>query len=85
MGLTKDDLTKARHGFAKLIENPAILTAKAKKKVQQERKLTPGAPKKAGTALRKEHERSFKDYAPGAKKLNKAVHDCYHLRERGAA
>ena len=54
MGLTKEDLAKAPEGFAKLKENLATLTPKAKKTVQQQRKSGPGALKKAGTALRKD-------------------------------
>ena len=38
MGRTKDNLAKAREGFAKLKENMATLNAKAKKTVEQERK-----------------------------------------------
>ena len=85
MGLTKEELAKEREGFAKLKENVATLTAKAKKTVQQVRKSGPGALKKGGTALMMERDRFFQDYDPGAEKPNKAVRNYYHLRGKGAA
>ena len=85
MGLTKDDLAKARDGLTKLKQNLATLAAKAKKTVPDQRKSGPGALTKAGTALRKERERLFKDYAPGAEKFNKAARNYYFLRGKGAA
>ena len=85
MGLTKEDLAEAREGFAKLKENLATLTAKAKKTFQQERKSGPVALKNAGTAVTKERDRLFKDYSLGAEKPNKAVRNYYHLCRKGAA
>ena len=85
MGLTKDDLAKARDGLTKLKQNLATLAAKAKKTVHDQRKSGAGALKKAGTALRKERERLFKDCAPGAEKFNKAARNYYFVRGKGAA
>ena len=85
VGLTRDDLGKARDGLTKLKQTLGALVAKAKKTVHEQRKAGPRALKKAGTALRKEREQLFKDYAPGAVKFNKAAKNYYFLRGKGVA
>ena len=85
MGLTRDDLAKARDSLTKLKQNLGAMVVKAKKTVHDQRKAGPGAPKKVGAALRKERVRLFKDYAPGAEKFIKAAKTYYFLRGKGAA
>ena len=85
MGLTREDLGKACDGLTKLKQTLGAPVAKAKKTVHDQRKAGPGALKKAGAALRKERERLFKDYAPGAEKFNKAARNYYCLRGKGVA
>ena len=85
IGLTRDDLAKARDGLTKLKQTLRALVAKAKKTVHNQRKAGLGALKKAGAALRKERERLFKDYAPGAEKFNKVAKNYYFLRGKGVA
>ena len=82
-GLTGDDLGEARDGLTKLKQTLGALVAKEKKTIHDQWKAGPGVLKKAGTTLRKEGERLFKDYAPGAEKFNKAAKTYYFLRGKG--